>query len=254
MAADTATVLAILAISAFVPPILFLAWVRSTERYGREPWHRVLRTFLFGAIFAVFLAVLLSIVLLILFQEIDRVYVFSGRFPNLETIVLALVIAPFAEELAKGAGVYFARPVIDEPEDGLVYGAASGLGFAASENLLYGLGTLLSTGSLDASLFVIGVRSVSSALLHAAATATFGYGIGVARLWPGRRSAAPYYLLAVGMHAAFNGLASVGVLYATSLGDQAAVIGLLAAAGLAIASFTAIRVKIVREDARRLRW
>ncbi len=180
----------------------------------------------------------------------------SGRFgiQNLDLLVLAVVIAPIAEEFAKGIGVYLARPIIDEPEDGLIYGAASGLGFAASENLLYALAFLLTTGELATSLFVIGIRSISSALLHAAASAAYGYGIGLTRLWPGRFSAFPYYVLAVVMHSLFNLLASIGEWSSQTYGETAAAITLAAAVVLAIGAFTAIRAKITREDARRVRW
>src|SRR3989337_3297973 len=138
---DATTTLLILAVSSFVPPLMFLILVRNTERYGQEPWSRVLRTFLFGAIVAILIAFVLEILLVALYDDYGPVYLFLRK--DLGVVVLALVIAPVVEEFAKGVGVYLARPAIDEPEDGLVYGAASGLGFAASENLLYGLTGLL---------------------------------------------------------------------------------------------------------------
>lgn len=245
--ADELTTMIILTVSAFAPPLLFLAWVRRTERFGREPWRGVLRTFAWGAVFAVIIAVILSLLLFFLFNTVDRVYVFSGRFPNLQTIVLAIVIAPFAEELAKGLGVYAAHPRIREAEDGLVYGAASGFGFAASENLLYGFAALVATGELTTSLIVIGVRSVSSALLHASATAAYGYGIALRQIWAGRRSAAGYYLLAVLMHASFNFLASVGELYRDA-GEIVLIGALFAATLFALAAFSIMRAKIAHVD------
>ena len=255
MALDPTAALVILAVSAFAPPLLFLGFVRRTERYGREPLGRVLRTFLWGAIFAVILAFLLSFVVYSLYQEVDRVYVFSGRLPNLETVVLALLIAPFTEELAKGVGVYLARPIIDEPEDGIVYGAASGFGFAASENLLYGMAALLAPGgTIELSLLVIGVRSVSSALLHASATAAFGYGIAAQRVWPDRFRAFPYYLLAVAMHSTYNLLASLGEFERSVFGENAALIGLVGAIALAFIAFGAIRAKLRQADAQRVTW
>jgi len=256
--ADATLVLLILAVSAFAPPLVFLGWVRRTERYGQEPLGRVLRTFFWGAIFAVGIAVLLSLLGLYLFSEVDRVYAISRRLNTpAETIVafvLALVIAPFTEEFAKGLGVYLARPIIDEPEDGLVYGAASGFGFAASENLLYGLTALLVSGSLGMSLLVIGIRSISSAFLHASASATFGYGIALGRLWPQHYRVWPYYVFAVAMHAAFNFLAGLGDIAAGQLGENAALIGLGTAVVLALVAFTALRAKIASEDARRVTW
>src|SRR3970282_2107681 len=136
--ADAAGVLFILAVTAFAPPLIFLGWIRRTERYGQEPVGRVLSTFLWGAIFAVLIAIVLQVIALFLFSEADRVYAIAGRLNTpQETAIalgLALVIAPFTEEFAKGLGVYLARPTIDEPEDGLVYGAASGLRFASTGN------------------------------------------------------------------------------------------------------------------------
>ena len=250
---DATSALIILAVSAFVPPLLFLGVVRRTERYGREPWARVLRTFSWGAVFAVIIAILLEIVLFALYQRIDRVYVISGQIPNLVTIVLALVIAPVVEEFAKGVGVYFARPMIDEPEDGLVYGAASGFGFAASENLLYGLATLTEFG-LGPSLLVIAVRSVSSALLHASASATFGYGIGLSRVFPNVGSPLRYYLAAVAMHSTFNFLASLEAFEQPLLGENAVYYGLGGAILLAVGAFVAIRRLIRKRDKERISW
>src|SRR5574342_1357161 len=203
---DATTELLILAVSAFVPPLLFLGVVRRTERYGREPWARVLRTFFWGAIFAVVIAAVIEVVLFAAYNRYVPAYVIRGQ--EISGIVLVIIIAPIVEEFAKGVGVYLARPMIDEPEDGLVYGAASGFGFAASENLLYGLSALLLTGSLGESLGVVAVRSVSSALLHASASAMFGYGIALNHLWPHAHSALPYYFLAVAMHSTFNFFAS----------------------------------------------
>lgn len=251
MAGESAALLLLLVVSAFTPPLLFLGLVRRTERYRQEPWGRILRTFSWGAVFAVIIAVLLSVLLFAVFQEFDRVYVFSGRSPSLQTLILALLIAPFTEEFAKGIGVYLARPFIKESEDGFVYGAAAGFGFAASENLVYGLAALIA-GGLGLSLLVIGVRSVSSALLHASTTATFGYGIAMQRLSSTPFRAWPYYLLAVAIHSAYNLLASIGEIPEFQLGESGALLGLLGAIGLAIGAFVVMREKIRSADDRRV--
>src|SRR3989304_2293179 len=138
---DATTILVILAVSAFVPPLVFLAIVRRTERDGREPGTGVLRTFFWGAIFAVVIAAILELLLFAVYNRIGPVYLFIGE--DASVLVLALLIAPFAEEFAKGVGVYLAAPMIDEPEDGLVYGAAAGVGFGATENRVYGVAALL---------------------------------------------------------------------------------------------------------------
>lgn len=249
--ADTAAIL-VLVLFAFAPPLLFVGLIRRTERYAQEPLGRVLRTFFWGAVFAVIVAVILSVTLILLFAQFDRIYVLTARDPRIELIILAIVIAPFTEEFAKGIGVYLARGVIREPEDGIVYGAASGLGFAASENVLYGLAALAITGSFAASLLVVAVRSISSALLHASASATFGYGIARKHLWPQQFGVLGPYLLAVGMHAAFNLLASLSELYTRqdAFGEYASVIGLGGAIIMAVAAFGVIRARIHHEDQR----
>ncbi|TLZ50220.1 MAG: PrsW family intramembrane metalloprotease [Methanobacteriota archaeon] len=250
---DATTTLLILAVSAFIPPLVFLSIVRGTERYGREPWGRVLRTFFWGAVFAVIIASILELLLYAVYNRYVPVRLFLGQ--DLGGIVLVLVIAPIVEEFAKGIGVYLARPAMDEPEDGLVYGAAAGFGFAASENLLYGLLALtLPGGSIGESIIVIGIRSLSSALLHATASGMFGYGIALNRLWPHLHSPLPYYLLAVMMHSTFNFLASLGEIGTPVLGDNAALFGLAGAILLAVAAFIGLRWLIVKHDEQRVTW
>ena len=62
-----------------------------------------------------------------------------------------------------GLGRFFDNT--DEVEDGLVYGAACGLGFGATENVLYGLSEeAVSVGYLGI-LAVVILRTVSSILL-----------------------------------------------------------------------------------------
>jgi len=107
-------IIAILIFFSFLPPIAYMVWIRNTERYGREPWSQVVKTFIWGAVFAVIIAIILSFVLVYLFQKsAERVYISVGENPTLELIVLAMVIAPLAEELANGIGVYTASRTIN---------------------------------------------------------------------------------------------------------------------------------------------
>lgn len=249
--ADTVTLVLVLLTFAFIPPVVFLIWIRNSERYGREPWPTVLRVFFFGAFVAVIAAVLLSLLLLALFSGAGPVYAVLGeQFPDPEIVLVALIIAPFAEELAKLAGVWTVRRTIREPEDGLVYGAASGLGFSATENLVYAL-VFFETLGLSGSVALIVFRSISSTLLHASATGVSGYGLARKILWG--RTWIGYYLVAVAMHSVFNFLASFGELYRTSLGDTAALLGVATASVFAVVSMTAVRTKI-REGKGRYGW
>ncbi|MEE9267859.1 MAG: PrsW family glutamic-type intramembrane protease [Thermoplasmata archaeon] len=135
---------------------------------------------------------------------------------------------------------------INEVEDGVVYGAAAGLGFAATENVAYGAVAFAAAG-LGASLILIGVRSFSSALLHAAATGTFGYGVAVNKLGSGK-TLLPFYLLAVLMHGTYNFFAGLGELFVQDLGVAAASIGLIVAVVLALIAISLARSTIARYD------
>ncbi len=166
---------------------------------------------------------------------------------NVGLLLLVVLVAPVAEELAKGLGVLRVRPRINEMEDGIVYGAAAGLGFAATENLLYGATAFVAEG-LEVSLMVIGVRSFSSVLLHASASAAFGYGVARSQLSPRRRGLLPFYLLAVFMHGTYNFFASFGEFFSGLYGDAAALVGFVAAVALALLAVGLARSAITREE------
>jgi RsiW-degrading membrane proteinase PrsW (M82 family) len=115
------------------------------------------------------------------------------------------------EEFTKSWAVMAARSRLNEIEDGLVYGAAAGLGFAAVENILYN-GTTLVQGT-TVFLVVAVSRALTSTLLHASATAITGYGIARSKFtrMAGRpESWAIYYMGAVLLHAFFNFFAIMG--------------------------------------------
>ncbi len=245
--ADTPYFLIVLLVSAFAMPLIFMAWIRNTVHYGREPWRTVLKTFSWGAVFSVIIAIIFSLILLATLGSIAPLNNFlAQRFTDAPTVIGALIVAPIVEEAAKGVGVRAGRPQTQALLDGLVYGAAAGLGFSATENLFYGLDALLApNGSASASLAVIALRSFSSSFLHASSTAVMGYGI--AKTWLTRRPWAflPYYLIAVAMHATFNLLASFGQSkYATQYGEFGEVIGFVAAVAFALGAITIVRLKL----------
>src|SRR3972149_3322928 len=62
--------LVVLAVSSFALPLVFLGWIRNTERLSREPWFAVLRSFAWGAVFSVLVAILLSLLLLSLLLDV----------------------------------------------------------------------------------------------------------------------------------------------------------------------------------------
>ncbi len=169
---------------------------------------------------------------------------------NIGFFILVVLIAPLAEELAKGLGVLRVRAHINEMEDGIIYGASAGLGFAATENLLYGAVAYLAEG-LGASIMLIGIRSFSSVLLHASATSAFGFGVAKSRLSPRGKGIFAYYILAVFMHGTYNFFASFGELFAATYGESAALIGTVAAISIAVLAVGIARSVIARGDRER---
>ena len=221
---DYATLGTLLALS-FLPPIVFALWVRNHERHQREPVGAVLGMFAYGGTLGIAFALVLSLA-------------FDVGFGGSELIGL-VVIAPFAEELAKGLGLRFVRRRVREVEDGIIYGAAIGLGFGATENLLYGLSALLDAGLTDA-ITTISLRVLSSVLLHAGSTALLGYGYSLLVLRDSSMALLlPYYLLAVAQHALYNVL--VGTQY---------LVGVAAAVVMVLVVTTLLRRRIRQLDAR----
>ena len=234
---------------AFVPCILYLVWIRNTERFSREPYKRLVSVFLFGAVVSVFIAIVFELVLTIAFnQNIERVYEYLGENPTIPVLILVCVIAPFVEEAAKGLGILRARRRLVELENGIIYGAAVGLGFAATENLLYETAAL-AEGGAQAFVATAVIRSISSALLHATASSVLGLGLARKTLKMGGWMI--YYLGAVAMHSIFNFAASFGVLYEEQFGEIAYMIGLVAALAIVFAGVSLMRGKIRSLDRRR---
>ncbi len=206
--------LAILVLVAFLPSLIYMVAIRNTERYEREPWRAVLKSFFIGASFGIILAAILEMVAVDFYAtsfQFLREYEFIARHRrSIDAIVLAAVIAPFVEEATKAYGIFASRRYIDEIEDGLVYGASSGFGFAATENLLYEVSALLQGGMISWLSMAI-VRSISSALIHGSTTALTGLGYSLRKF--GRGSTLKGYLSAVLLHSSFNLLASIPIIF-----------------------------------------
>lgn len=188
----------LLVLTAFLPPIIYAIWIRNTERVHREKWTAIIFCFLWGATIAIIAALLLEI-----FLDVSVNVSFESGTPI--QIIAVIMIAPFAEELVKPLALNrrTVRRELREPEDGLIYGAVAGLGFSATENLLYGWG-FLSEGIMIFLILML-LRSFGGCLLHASATALTGYGYGKTVL---KHTSAiriiPYFVLAMIVHALYN--------------------------------------------------
>ncbi len=187
-----------LLIIAFAPAAIYAIWIRNTEKYEREPWGAIAIAFLWGASIAIIASLILEIILGISISSSIKDY-------NLQSFILAVVIAPFAEELTKpmALSLHKVRREINELEDGIIYGAAAGLGFSATENFLYSL-NFLSYG-LVMFIILVSIRTIGGCLLHASATAFTGYGYGRALLHGERLvKVFPYFIAAMLAHSFYN--------------------------------------------------
>jgi protease PrsW len=197
---------------ALLQAVIALLLVRFLDLYEREPIAICALMFLWGAIVAAILASLGNTAL-------------QGELPrDVDTVFGPAISAPVVEELAKGlalviafltsrwAGRRYGLFEFDGVTDGIVYGAAVGIGFAFTEDLYYFFREARATDVGDAlSVFVDRRDFFGPAMLrHAIWTATFGAGLGAAtwsRTWLGRLGWPLLGLVAAMlMHAVNNGL------------------------------------------------
>jgi RsiW-degrading membrane proteinase PrsW (M82 family) len=249
--------LLILLIAALLPALGYLVWIRGTERYKRDPWGPLLSAFFYGALFATIIAAILEAVLVSAGTAISQSYpapefTFLNGNSTLGTFFLVLVIAPVVEEGLKGLGVVRSSDRIRALPDGLVFGAAVGLGFGFFETFLYGFGAY-ATGGLVAGLVLIIVRSLSSVLLHGSTTSMFGYGYAQNKVNGRTGATGAYYLLAVAMHGSFNLLASAGAVvaflgFSSTIAGYASLLGLLLAFVYAFVAIEHTRAEILRSE------
>ena len=224
----------LLFIFAFLPAIIYVIWIRNTEKYNRERWIPIFICFIWGASIAIIASIFLE-----LFLEISLTA--SIQSTNLFGLSTAIIIAPFVEELVKPFALRtrIVKREIKELEDGLIYGAVAGLGFSATENLFYGY-SFLSEG-LVVFLILIIVRSFGGCLLHASATALTGYGYGKTLInGTSKFRIVPYFIIAVFAHALYNFLVSYDIFGAAT--------GLLLALLLVYVSIKLVRKKIRNLD------
>jgi len=226
--------LVLLVLMAFLPPIVYSIWIRNTEKINREKWKPIFLCFIWGATIAVIAAIIIELVF-----HFSIAPSFDDK--NVYNLVAVIIIAPFAEELTKPLALRLktVKKELDEIEDGLIYGAVAGLGFSATENLLYGW-SFMSQGLLFF-FILISIRSIGGCLLHASATAWTGYGYGKTVMKHTRLvRVLPYFILAIVVHGFYNALVSFEMVGIT--------IGLFGALIFTIISISIIRSRIKTLD------
>jgi RsiW-degrading membrane proteinase PrsW (M82 family) len=186
-----------------VPTVIYTAIIWWFDRYEKEPLWLLGVTFLWGAIPAIILALIVELILGIPVSVLGQ-----GLFAE---VVESGGVAPVVEEIAKAVALLglfvFLRREFDNVLDGIIYGALVGFGFAMTENVLYFLGSLFTEGWAKWGMVVF-LRAIVFGLNHAFFTSLTGAALGFARLsrvaWE-RWLVPPFGLgLAIAFHAIHN--------------------------------------------------
>ena len=176
-----------------LPTSGFALFVLRTADYNeREPWRLVLVAAGWGAVVATTLA--------LVFESLWSFTIDAGLIPGPGQAVATAFNAAVFEEVPKGLAVLLLfllmRDEFDDVVDGIVYGAAVGIGFNFMETVVY-----VSVGGLPQLFFR---QFLGLFLGHATYTALLGAGVGVARqvrgFWPRLLSIAAGFAAAIAAH------------------------------------------------------
>lgn len=163
---------------AFIPAFFFSWFIYWLDRYEKEPRWLLFMAFFWGGFVAIIGALIGSLILDVGFTAVLQ-------DETLVDIAGGSITAPFVEEFWKGlavlAVVLMFRKEFDSILDGIVYGAIAGLGFAATENVLYFTGQY-ADGGWAAMFTNFALRIGVFAWGHPFYTAFTGIGFAVARM------------------------------------------------------------------------
>lgn len=196
---------------ALLPAIPYVLLIKLLDRNDQIPWKNYLACLAWGGT----VGCGFSLVLNAIGGSMFSYFAGASASPDATFATTAVLVAPLVEEIVKGLAVLFVFWILHDEFDnvleGMVLGAASGLGFALVENAIYnihfaaqGASTLLEMGTY---------RSLVNALIgHPVYTAMTGAGLGLLRESP-RGGPIRFLLpvggliLAVGLHLVWNGAA-----------------------------------------------
>ena len=209
---------------ACLPTTAFGLWVvRRIDRNEKEPWRLVLVAAAWGAIVATSLVIWAES----LWQEIAIRTLVPGPGLDVSTAYSAGIL----EELAKGSAVVLLflvmRNEFDDVVDGIVYGAAVGLGFNFMESVSYmtNLYAIFQPDGVGGEIagFQWYARQVLGLFFgHATYTAFIGAGVGLARQLPETRkkiiAIAAGFIVAIAAHFSWDAWINLFPIQPTNIG------------------------------------
>jgi RsiW-degrading membrane proteinase PrsW (M82 family) len=183
----------------------FYAWlVWWLDHHEKEPWWLLTLVFLWGAVPAILLSVIVEVILDIPISILGPGLAYEVAGGSL--------VAPVVEEVAKGLVVFgvllVVRRELDNVLDGIVYGAMTGLGFAFTENFFYIAASLAEGWGTWVGVLLI--RAVIFGLNHAFFTGVTGGALGYARLSKDATTRALVPLLGLAAAVVFHAIHNLG--------------------------------------------
>lgn len=187
---------------AVLPTFVIFAIVLKNARSAREPFKKIAKVFGIS-VASTILAMILEVI-----GELVVAEIFEAAGADPQSVLGVLIDCFFVIAAVEEGCKYFSFKLMifhdrafDNTYDGVIYGAASALGFATLENILYVVGGGLGIGLL---------RAVLSVPLHACTGIFMGYYFGISKYKkyndishdkdPQRRA----YLIAVAIHALYD--------------------------------------------------
>ena len=178
---------------ALAPVILLLIYVYRRDKYEKEPKKLLAKVFIFGIIS----------VIPVYFIETALTNYWHNKYalPSMQLNTAAydaFVVAAFTEEFFKIL-VFFIfirkNKNFNEKFDGIIYAVFISMGFAATENLMYVLGSGFSTGI---------IRAFTAVPAHAIFAVTSGYFLALAKFKP--KGKIIYFFLALAVPVLLHGI------------------------------------------------
>ena len=186
--------------------IMLLLWI---DRYESEPLWMLTTVFLWGALVAVFIAIILNTINGAIVSAVTNSAQIGENFG-------AVISAPIVEESSKAFILFvlffWKKDEFDGIVDGIVYAGMVGLGFAMTENILY-YGRAVSGGA-ESLTFIFILRGMAAPFSHPLFTSMTGIGLGWSRQSNNGfvKVVAPVlgFMLAILLHGTWNGTATYG--------------------------------------------
>lgn len=186
--------------------VMLMVWI---DRYEAEPLWLLAVAFFWGALVAVFIALVINT-----FNEL--VVAAATNSMHIGQNFGAVISAPLVEESAKGfillALFFFKKDEFDGIIDGIVYAGMVGLGFAMTENILY-YGRAVHEGLATLTVVFV-MRGMAAPFFHPLATSMTGIGLGWSRQSDNGflKVTTPVvgFMFAVLIHGLWNGFATYG--------------------------------------------